>query len=403
MKKCTLISYSFSKGGAAIAAANHRKIIQELDYSVTSVSQDVSGSVQFFKRVISYLISKLQCLLCLSKCSLNLFSYNPVLSSFRNRSDVYFIHWINNDTLSIFDFSKIPYGCILYLHDEWLFSGINHYNYSNSFKTGIFKSSFPLNFLNWRVKFNKLSSRTDLIYLAPSSWMLDRAKNSKILSDKNIFLLPNPVDVDFFKKQSASECDSVKRSLDFDDDDFILCFGAIKGSSNPHKGFNYLVDALELLVSQYPEIYKERFRLVTFGGDSVCHTLFKNIKMYEFGRLDKSDLPMVYSLSDCLVSPSLFESFGQVVAEAMSCQLPVVSFDQTGLDDLVLDGITGLRANYLDSADLATKIHQMLTMSEVKRRDMGARARNHIVKCCAPSVIADLYKDVLKYAHSNKG
>jgi glycosyltransferase involved in cell wall biosynthesis len=42
-----------------------------------------------------------------------------------------------------------------------------------------------------------------------------------------------------------------------------------------------------------------------------------------------------------LMTPNLFEPFGLVVAESMSCGTPVITFDRGGPSEIVKDGVTG--------------------------------------------------------------
>jgi hypothetical protein len=178
--KIEIISFSLKNGGAAIAANKFKKIltVNELNFQVNSITQDTHGIFQFLKRLISYILSKLQFDGNPTKHSLNLFSFHPIITLFKNntKDKLYHLHWINNDTLSIFDFHRIPSGSIITLHDEWLYCGSEHYykvlDDSNDFISGYhyFKKSVTgihWNYLVWRIKYNKLSHRKDLIYTVP--------------------------------------------------------------------------------------------------------------------------------------------------------------------------------------------------------------------------------------------
>ena len=74
---------------------------------------------------------------------------------------------------------------------------------------------------------------------------------------------------------------------------------------------------------------------------------------YRYG----DDLARAYASGDCFVFPSLTDTFGVVMIEAMACGLPVAAFPVTGPIDVVQDGVSGvvnkdLRAACLQAVEL---------------------------------------------------
>ncbi|WP_206538785.1 hypothetical protein, partial [Aeromonas finlandensis] len=207
MKKVNIVSFSLSKGGAAIAARKFTALLAGVR-CVNTINQDNANKVQFIKRVLSWGIGLFQINQNPIKHSLNLFSYRPVIAAFKNKKgEVFHLHWFNNDTLSIFDLDKIPQGSIVTMHDEWLYCGSEHCYDVNvnelAFVSGYKFFSpgsygFGWRYIVWKIKLGKLKNRHDIIYTVPSNWMLERAKSSFILKNANVFLLPNPIDVNVF-------------------------------------------------------------------------------------------------------------------------------------------------------------------------------------------------------------
>lgn len=62
----------------------------------------------------------------------------------------------------------------------------------------------------------------------------------------------------------------------------------------------------------------------------------------DLGRLDGAAVVAEMQQADALLFPSRSEGFGQVVAEAMACGLPVIAMRGSSLPELVDDGVTGL-------------------------------------------------------------
>jgi glycosyltransferase involved in cell wall biosynthesis len=80
---------------------------------------------------------------------------------------------------------------------------------------------------------------------------------------------------------------------------------------------------------------------------------------YKFG----DDLARHLSAADVFVFPSLTDTFGLVMLEAMACGTPVAAFPVTGPIDVVRDGVSGC----LDQ-DLGAAAHRALTLSRADCR-----------------------------------
>lgn len=92
----------------------------------------------------------------------------------------------------------------------------------------------------------------------------------------------------------------------------------------------------------------------------------------------RRDIPALLNASDLLVCPSLFESYGMANLEAMACGLPVVSTNDGGPAETVVDGETGLLVPPRDPAALAAGILALLG-DAARRRELGANARRRVL------------------------
>ena len=91
------------------------------------------------------------------------------------------------------------------------------------------------------------------------------------------------------------------------------------------------------------------------------------------GYLTGDGLATAYASADVFAFPSLTETFGQVVQEAMASGLPVVGFDAEGVRDLVTNGETGLVAR-AQSPSAFTEALRHALHSDQLRATLGARA-----------------------------
>lgn len=98
------------------------------------------------------------------------------------------------------------------------------------------------------------------------------------------------------------------------------------------------------------------------------------------------DVAAAYATLDVVACPSLEESFGRVVAEAMANGLPVVAFALPALAELVEDGQDGVLVEVGDVAAMSAAIVGLAADAGL-RRTLGERARRR-AEAFAPAAIA---------------
>ena len=106
-------------------------------------------------------------------------------------------------------------------------------------------------------------------------------------------------------------------------------------------------------------------------------------------------LPEIFNASDIFAYPSISyggweEQFGYSVAEASLCGLPVIATRSGSIDEVVLDGQTGILVPENDANELESALLK-LTQNKELRRSMGEAGRRHIIKNFSYNVIADKF------------
>lgn len=87
-----------------------------------------------------------------------------------------------------------------------------------------------------------------------------------------------------------------------------------------------------------------------------------------------SEIFECYLNSSILLLTSIYEPFGLVLPEAMSCGLPVVSFDSPyGPADIITDGVDGYLIKKYDNNEFANRVCQLIADKELRMR-MGQAA-----------------------------
>ena len=113
---------------------------------------------------------------------------------------------------------------------------------------------------------------------------------------------------------------------------------------------------------------------------------------------ERSDVAELVNALDCVVCPSLSESFPNAVGEAMACAVPCIVTDVGDCAHLV--GDAGWIVPPQDCAALAGAIERVAALSEQERQVMGNRARARIEAQFALDAIVAQYAAVYERALS---
>lgn len=144
------------------------------------------------------------------------------------------------------------------------------------------------------------------------------------------------------------------------------------GRFSKQKGINDLFRIWKLVNQQHPDWHLDLF------GDGEMHSyvcseanrLNMNIHVHE----SNNNIYEQYINSSILVLTSVYEPFGLVIPEAMSCGLPVVSFDcPYGPADIITDGIDGFLVKNRNIEDFASRICSLIE-NRYLRVQMGQAA-----------------------------
>lgn len=146
------------------------------------------------------------------------------------------------------------------------------------------------------------------------------------------------------------------------------------GRFEPQKGLPNLLKIWHLVHSRHKDWFLDMY------GEGSLHDYFNSEISQHPDNLNvvlhkpTSDIIDKYIGSSMLVVTSEFEPFGLVIPEAMSCGLPVVSFDcNYGPAEIITDGKDGFLIKPKDINDFADKICRLIEDNEM-RKSMGLNA-----------------------------
>lgn len=153
------------------------------------------------------------------------------------------------------------------------------------------------------------------------------------------------------------------------------CFTALfAGAVSVGKGIPYLLRAWRELA-----LPNARLRIVGGINDRNMRLLRDRADsgVEWIGNVPRSEMLRQYHEADVFIFPSLSESFGRVVSEAMACALPVITTPAAG--SVVRDGVDGFIVPLRDVAALRHRIRLLYDDRELRAR-MGQGAREHVTQ-----------------------
>lgn len=314
-----------------------------------------------------------------------------------HQADVIHLHWINQGMLSLKDLRKIFLSgkpVVWTMHDMWPCTGICHYAYECTkykqechhcpflYKGG---SSKDLSYRTFRKK-EELFKEAEIQIVTVSHWLAGEVRQSTLLKDKPITVIPNTLSLSAFKMLDKEEC---RKKLSLPGKHLIL-FGAARLDA-PIKGIHILLEAIRHLITRH-QFAPEELHLVLFGAAKHPEQLFPQIPV-TYSNLglvkDSSILSQLYSAADVTVSASLYETFGQTLIEAQACGCLPVSFGNSGQADIIRHKENGYLADYLSAESLAEGIRWALTQgaAEISRDSLRA----NVAKKYSGEVVAKQY------------
>jgi glycosyltransferase len=151
------------------------------------------------------------------------------------------------------------------------------------------------------------------------------------------------------------------------------------------KGIGFLIKSFKKVLEKHPEAH------LYIAGDgrfeewiTEAHGCWSKISFC--GKLNRKTLFDLYRIADLGVACSLHEEFGLVALEMMMHALPMIATKTGGLDETVVDGVTGMKIpvrtrhgnREIDIRLLAEKICLMLDNPDFARQ-LGANARRRFL------------------------
>lgn len=252
-------------------------------------------------------------------------------------------------------FKEADIPIVLNLHDCWAFTGkCPHYTDVGCYKwkTQCYDCpvihNYPKSYFFDRTKklykdkkqwFDEIRNLT---VIAVSKWTADQAKMS-FLSNRRIITIYNWINRDVFYPRN----ENVFKKYGINDKKFSI----LGVSSSWSVGSPRYEDFIKL-----SKLIPNEMQIVIIGQSNISD-FPQNIKHIPFVE-DINELAKIYSSADVYVHLSTEDTFGKVVAEAMSCGIPAVVYNSTALPELIKEGC----GYVVDKRDIHSVLNALLTI-----------------------------------------
>jgi len=198
------------------------------------------------------------------------------------------------------------------------------------------------------------------------------------VQSERIFHVPYAIDNDYFSLRAAEllpQKAALKKQLGIAAElPAILFSGKLMDVKRP----------MDLLLAHETVVKTRKAALVYLGDGELRASLEAYVKeknlpdVHFVGFHNQTELPKFFAAADIFVLPSMSETWGLVINEALCFGLPVIVSDRVGATgDLVRDSVNGFIYEAANPAVLAEKLETLLSDENLRRR-MGEASKSLI-------------------------
>ncbi|MEM7708687.1 MAG: glycosyltransferase family 1 protein [Pseudomonadota bacterium] len=197
---------------------------------------------------------------------------------------------------------------------------------------------------------------------------------------QNVMLLPRAVDTKLFSP--AKRCVELRRRWGVPDNGLAVIY---VGRLAAEKNLSVAVEAFEAIKARNP-----RARFILVGDGPARAALEQQNPDYQFCGLQLGEaLAAHYASADMFLFPSITETFGNVVLEALASAVPVVAYDYAAAAEHLRNGENGYAAPF-DNRDAFISSAIVLSGLAGELPDLRSGARQSVIQLEPHSVAEGL-------------
>ena len=213
-------------------------------------------------------------------------------------------------------------------------------------------------FLSRRVLYplQRFLSRWIEKHIAVSGATLEFNATCKKIARNTLCVMHNWVDVNRFSEFRMQNRE-MRRAWDAADEDVVV---GVVGRLDPLKGHCYLVEAAPEILRRYPST------LFVIAGDGPLRSKLE-MQVGDLGVANRfrflgfcGQVEAIYTGFNVYVLPSLTETFGLTLLEAMASEIPIVATDVGGVPEIVTHEVNGLLVPPADTEAIVGAVCRIL-------------------------------------------
>lgn len=314
-------------------------------------------------------------------------------------ADVVALNWVNQGMLSLRGIRRIAAmgkPVVWTMHDMWCMTGVCHHagdcegflrDCGNCplIKDG--KDARDMSRSTFRRK-ERLYHSVSLHFVAVSRWLASRAKDSALLRDEDVCVIPNAFPVAEFPLTPSLS----RAELGLPEGKRLIVMGAAR-LDDPIKGLPVAVEALNILADKGCDavavFYGAMRDPAALDGLRLPHISLGTIS-------DRRRLASLYAHADAVISTSQYETLPGTLIEGMAAGCVPVTFGRGGQADIVDHLDTGYIARYGDPVDFASGIEFALGCADEDRDRRSATVADRFSDDAVASEYIDLFNRLLQ-------
>ncbi len=223
---------------------------------------------------------------------------------------------------------------------------------------------------------DRVTSRWSDVFITVSQSLGDELIRSGV-SPRRVSVVPNGIDIGSFRPGDFRPESRADLGAPFSDGLLVAMIGLFR----PRKGAEILIDAFEQVARAIPHAY-----LVMVGSaieDAYLEQLRERCRVHDLERRVlftgfRSDVATLMSAFDVVAMPSLYgEGTPMALLESMAMGLPVVASPVEGINEVIVDGESGVLSPAGDVDAWARSLIELLRDSG-RRTEIGRAARERV-------------------------
>ncbi len=385
--KIVLVNHSDSRGGASVVSMRLVEALRSAGHDARMLvvhnstgSDFVATAAPHWRARLPFLAEHLRIFTANGMNRADLFKASTATDGLPlsrhplvKQADVVMLGWINQGMLSLDEIRRIAAmgkRMVWTMHDMWNMTGICHHAGSCSrYMEAEGCRRCPL--LHGRAADNDLAAstfrrksqlyaETDITFVAVSSWLAERCRQSSLMKGCDVRVIPNAFPIDVFHiapKLSRAEAGLPQHGK-------LIVMGAAR-LDDPVKGFPYAIESLNILAKRRKDV-----SAVFFGNlrhPDVLQSL--HLPYVWLGPLSgKERIAEIYAHADVVMSTSLYETLPGTLIEGQAAGAMPVTFDRGGQRDIIRASGEGFLVPFGDNEAFAAALAQAIDHPSDRRK-----------------------------------